>query len=90
MLLSGLLLALSLGTASADWAKKKGYDPIAWFLAGTGLLGMIFLLFLKNLNKTEMPEEEKQKHQSTGNVIGWVLSVVALVATILGIAINLS
>ncbi len=58
-------------------AYRKGYNPVAWVLAG-GLIGLIILGFLPYTNKPEIPAEEQTRRKSTGNFLGVILSSVAL------------
>jgi hypothetical protein len=72
-------LAIAIGTAA--FANSKGYSPIAWFLAG-GLLGLITLAILPNLNTTTLPPEEVSKKRTTGNMIGGGISLLAIVLVV--------
>ena len=61
-------------------AARKGYNFFAWFLSG-GLVGLVALAFLQNARPPETANRaEKLKR---GNIIGAVISAIAVVAVII-------
>jgi hypothetical protein len=62
-------------TAILAW--RKGYSPLAWFLAA-GCIGLCILAFLPFTNKTEPPTEKELRWRRTGNTIGMVISGFAI------------
>ena len=88
MALSNLLIFITLGLVQSQWAKDKGYDPIAWFFTA-GPLGAIILAFQKNLKKSDLSEDEIKHLKQKGDRIGWIFSGIALVLVLILLLINI-
>lgn len=55
-----IALWLIIGAISAYYAQLRGRDPISWFVIGMllGLIGLLILFFLPQLEQKVVPEEE--------------------------------
>ena len=74
-----LVLGITMAVISANTAQQKGYNPIIWFLAGSGLLGVLVINFLPNMEKyIELPEDEREAKRKRGNWIGGVIAVLVV------------
>ena len=80
-----MLFGLLLGLLSARYAKKKGYNYYWWFLS-LGLIGLITIILLPNLDK--YPENLKAKKKLIGDSIGSIFTLLSLFFTILSIAMK--
>ena len=75
----GGAILIGFGVIMAMLAGRKGYSPVLWFLAG-GILGLLILAFLPFVNeKSQLPKRERASKKQTGDIIGGVISVVAVV-----------
>jgi hypothetical protein len=60
-------------------AKRKGYSPALWLLAG-GLIGLLILALLPAVNeKSNLPEAQRKSKRRIGNLIGGVISMLGLI-----------
>lgn len=76
-----LLVQLVLCVASALLAARKGYNFILWILPG--ILGLIVLAFLGYANASDITPDVARDRRKTGNSIGAVLSVLALLERVM-------
>ena len=83
-----LFIGVLIGASAAYTANKKGYNPILWFFAGGGLLGIIAINVLPDTNKPEFTDEEKKKKQNTGNIVGGVIVAFLVILLIAVFAIR--
>jgi hypothetical protein len=77
------VLAVAFGIWMVILARSKGYNPWLWFCAA-GLLGLIVLAVLPDLTKEGLNEEEKSAKKKTGDILG---AVVSALAVLLGIVL---
>lgn len=73
----GIIIAIG----TAWWAHSKGYAWYFWVLAG-GLIGMIALAVLPDLNKGTFTPEELEKKRKTGNYVGLGISIFAIIVIV--------
>lgn len=73
-----LWLGLIICIVTAALAARKGYSFYLWFLAG-GIIGLVILAFLPFVNKGNLSEIEVRERTKTGNIIGGVLTALALI-----------
>jgi len=66
-------------------AVKKGYNFFLWFLVlfGCSILGPMMLATLPNVNEEDLSETEIRKKTKVGNIIGGVMTAIALVQFVL-------
>lgn len=75
----GIVIAVVFCVITALLAGRKGYNPALWLLAA-GAIGLIILAFLPFVNeKSQLTETERDAKKKTGNLIGGVISAIALV-----------
>ncbi len=74
-----IVFGIVFGVIMAALAGRKGYNPALWFLAA-GILGLINLAFLPFVNeKSQLPVYQRAAKKKTGNIIGGVISGIAVV-----------
>lgn len=72
-------ILIAFGLITALLAGRKGYNPALWFCAA-GIIGLIVLAFLPFVNKkSPLPGPVLAQRKKSGNLIGGVLSAVAIV-----------
>jgi accessory gene regulator protein AgrB len=84
----GIVILILFGTIMAALAARKGYNPALWFLTG-GVLGLLVLAFLPFVNeKSNLPEAERAEKKKTGDIIGGVISGLAVLITLISLAMR--
>ena len=81
--IGSIIFAAILALITGGLASRKGYNFFAWFLSG-GLVGLVALAFLADVRPPET--ENRAEKLKRGNIIGALISVIAIVAVI---ALNL-
>lgn len=71
-----LLIQIVLCVAAGMLAARKGYSFVLWVFSG--ILGLIVLAFLGYANVDDIGTDVARDRRKTGNTIGAVLSVLAL------------
>lgn len=80
---------LFFGLITSLLARRKGYNPLCWFFAGS-VVGLLVLAFRPFTNDGGLNDEERTMLQRKGNQIGLVVSGLALaLALFLKIALSL-
>ncbi len=77
-MLPRLLFFILIALAMVFVAKRKGFNPLNWVLAGS-IVGFIILLFLPDAREAGIDEEERNRREKTGNLIGLFLSSLVLI-----------
>ncbi len=73
-----ILFPIIVGLITSICAHLKGYNPFLWFLGG-GIIGLLILAFLPYVNgKSQLSEEQRLEKKKLGNIIGSILSLLAL------------
>jgi cytochrome bd-type quinol oxidase subunit 2 len=80
-----ITIALVICAITAALAARKGYNPACWFFAA-GIIGLLILAFLPFVNKGDLSEEEARSKRNAGNIIGAVISVIAVVFMLISLA----
>lgn len=80
-----ILLYIVLPVITGLLAHRKGYNFFLWLLAA-GVIGLIILAFLPFANREGATAEENASRRKTGNIIGAVISAVALLMLLLRLA----
>jgi len=75
-----LLIFIIIAFAMVYISKRKGFNPLYWVIAGS-LLGFIVLLFLPDARQAGIDQEERNKREKFGNLIGGFLSSIVLIFT---------
>ncbi|MCB0189758.1 MAG: hypothetical protein KDE31_36050 [Caldilineaceae bacterium] len=75
-----IIASLFLGALSASVAKKKGYNPVIWFLGGTGILGLIVISVLSDTES--LHETAQQPEKRKGNIIGALMILISLLGIV--------
>ncbi|MHB1034180.1 MAG: hypothetical protein ACYC35_19630 [Pirellulales bacterium] len=85
-----LAIMLALAVIAAKEAKRRGYYPAPWFVAGglTGLIGLLILALLPFVNeKSSLPEPQRKSRRRIGNLIGGVVSAVGLALALVALLV---
>lgn len=77
-----LILFLVFGFVMFAVSSAKGFNPLRWFFAA-GVLGLIILIFLPSAKAAGIDEAEKNRRIKKANTIGGVISIFALIFTVI-------
>jgi hypothetical protein len=77
-LIFGVIVMIVMGVL----ADSKGFSPWCWILAG-GIPGFLILLFLPSGKAKGIDEETARKRIESGNSIGIIISIIAVVLILL-------
>lgn len=62
-------------------AQRKGYNFFCWVLAA-GIIGLLVLAFLPFTNREGIDTQRQQQLVRRGNIIGIILSMIAIILVI--------
>lgn len=82
-----MLIFLVFGLLTAYLAHRKGYNPVLWFFAA-GLIGLICILILPDVSKSDMSDEERAGQIKRGNIIGGVIVALSLVLSLVFVSVR--
>lgn len=68
-----LALGIVVGALAAWLAKRRGYNPVIWFFAGQGLLGLLVIFLFPSPKQPNITDDERAKRIKNGNIGGFVL-----------------
>ena len=77
-MLPRLLIFIVVAIAMVFIAKRKGFNPLYWVIAGS-VIGFVILLVLPAATANNISDEERVKREKFGNSIGMLLSAVVLI-----------
>ena len=73
-----VVISITVCLITGALAARKGYNFILWTFAG-GIIGLVILAFLPFVNRGDLNEIEVREKTKTGNIVGGVISAIALV-----------
>lgn len=76
-MLARLLIFVVVAIAMVFIAKRKGFNPLYWVIAGS-VIGFVILLVLPAATANNLSDEERDKREKFGNSVGMLLSGIVL------------
>ncbi len=85
----GAIISLIVAIVMALIAHKKGFAWWLWALAG-GIPGFVIILCLSPASASGIDEETRMRRRKKGNIVGGVISVIAIIVTVVFVAVILN